>query len=60
LWFGYANHVPVMTGGWGKSALREFCSRDFIPSMPPDMTLTLVSRPVGEDQLVDEDRMLAA
>jgi carboxymethylenebutenolidase len=50
----YVNHVPVMTGGYGKSALREFYSRDFIPSMPPDTTLTPVSRTVGKDQLVDE------
>jgi carboxymethylenebutenolidase len=50
----YVNHVPVMTGGYGKSALRDFYSRDFIPSMPPDTTLTAVSRTVGEDQLVDE------
>ena len=32
----YVNHVPVMTGGYGKSALREFYSKRFIPSMPPD------------------------
>lgn len=50
----YVNHVPVMTGGCGKAALREFYSRDFIPSMPPDTTLTPVSRTVGENQLVDE------
>ncbi len=50
----YVNHVPVMTGGRGKSRLREFYSRDFIPSMPPDTTLTPVSRTIGEDQLVDE------
>ena len=50
----YVNHVPTMTGGSGKAALREFYSRDFIPSMPPDTTLTPVSRTVGEDQLVDE------
>ena len=50
----YVNHVPVMTGGTGKPALREFYSRDFIPSMPPDTTLTPVSRTIGEDQLVDE------
>jgi carboxymethylenebutenolidase len=35
----YVNHVPVMTGGCGKAALRQFYSRDFIPSMPPDTTL---------------------
>jgi carboxymethylenebutenolidase len=50
----YVNHVPVMTGGFGKSALREFYSQRFIPSMPPDTTLTPVSRTVGENQLVDE------
>jgi carboxymethylenebutenolidase len=50
----YVNHVPVLTGGVGKSALREFYSRDFIPSMPPDTKLTPVSRTVGDDQLVDE------
>ena len=50
----YVNHIPVMTGGLGKSALREFYSRRFIPGMPPDTTLTPVSRTIGEDQLVDE------
>src|ERR1700734_4330293 len=50
----YVNHIPVLTGGFGKSALRAFYSTDFIPSMPPDTSLTPVSRTVGEDQLVDE------
>jgi carboxymethylenebutenolidase len=50
----YVNHVPVMTGGYGKDELREFYSHDFIPRMPPDTTLTPVSRTVGTDQLVDE------
>src|SRR5580692_7833487 len=50
----YVNHVPLMTGGYGKGALRHFYSRDFIRSMPPDTKLTPVSRTVGEDQLVDE------
>jgi carboxymethylenebutenolidase len=50
----YVNHVPVLTGGRGKEALRAFYSRDFIPRMPPDTTLVPVSRTVGENQLVDE------
>ena len=50
----YVNHIPVMTGGTGKDALRAFYSNDFIPAMPPDTTLTPVSRTIGEDQLVDE------
>ena len=50
----YVNHIPVLTGGVGKPALRTFYARDFIPSMPPDTTLTPLSRTVGQDQLVDE------
>jgi carboxymethylenebutenolidase len=50
----YVNHIPVMTGGSGKEALRAFCSERFIPCMPPDTNLTPISRTVGEDQLVDE------
>ena len=50
----YVNHVPTMTGANGKSALRGFYSKDFIPAMPPDTTLTPVSRTIGENQLVDE------
>ena len=50
----YVNHIPVMTGGNGKAALRDFYSRHFIPSMPPDTVLTPISRTVGEGQLVDE------
>ena len=50
----YVNHIPVMTGGSGKAALREFYGTDFIPAMPPDTTLTPLSRTVGKDQLVDE------
>jgi carboxymethylenebutenolidase len=50
----YVNHIPVMTGGVGKPALREFYSKYFIPQMPPDMELTPLSRTIGTDQLVDE------
>ncbi len=50
----YVNHVPVMTGGVGKNALRTFYSERFIPCMPPDTTLRPISRTVGENQLVDE------
>jgi carboxymethylenebutenolidase len=42
----YVNHVPVMTGGRGKEALRAFYS--------PDTSLMPISRTVGENQLVDE------
>jgi carboxymethylenebutenolidase len=50
----YVNHVPVLTGGRGRAALRQFYSKDFIPAMPPDTILHPISRTVGEEQLVDE------
>jgi carboxymethylenebutenolidase len=50
----YVNHIPVMTGGLGHAALREFYATHFIPKMPPDMAMTPLSRTIGEDQLVDE------
>jgi carboxymethylenebutenolidase len=50
----YVNHVPVMTGGYGKTELAAFYSTDFIPRMPPDTALKPVSRTIGADQLVDE------
>ncbi|MBI4783248.1 MAG: ester cyclase [Oscillatoriophycideae cyanobacterium NC_groundwater_1537_Pr4_S-0.65um_50_18] len=50
----YVNHIPVMTGGVGKPALREFYSKYFIPQMPPDIDLAPVSRTIGTNQLVDE------
>jgi carboxymethylenebutenolidase len=50
----YVNHVPVMTGGVGHDQLREFYSQRFIPQMPPDTSMTPVSRTVGTDRVVDE------
>ena len=50
----YVNHIPVLTGGVGRSELREFYSKRFIPQMPPDTEMTPVSRTIGEDQLVHE------
>jgi carboxymethylenebutenolidase len=50
----YVNHVPVMTGGYGHEALRRFYAEDFISLMPPDTSIKLISRTIGQDQLVDE------
>ena len=50
----YVNHVPVLTGGVGHNQLREFYSRRFIPQMPPDTSMTPVSRTIGIDRVVDE------
>src|SRR5258708_1267370 len=50
----YVNHVPTMTGGVGQGQLRRFYTNHFVGQNPPDTALTLVSRTVGEDSLVDE------
>ena len=50
----YVNHIPVLTGGVGRDALREFYSRRFIPQMPPDTEMTPISRTIGADRVVDE------
>ena len=50
----YVNHIPVLTGGVGKDALREFYGKHFIPKMPPDTTITPISRTVDDGQVVDE------
>ncbi|MGG6242212.1 nuclear transport factor 2 family protein [Nodosilinea sp. AN01ver1] len=50
----YVNHIPVMIGGVGKPALREFYSKYLIPQIPPDLELIPISRTIGTDQLVDE------
>jgi carboxymethylenebutenolidase len=50
----YVNHVPVLTGGRGKTELREFYATHFIPKMPPDLEMIPVSRTIGSDQLVEE------
>jgi carboxymethylenebutenolidase len=50
----YVNHVPVLTGGVGHEELREFYAEHFIPQMPPDTSMTPVSRTIGRDRIVDE------
>jgi carboxymethylenebutenolidase len=50
----YVNHVPTMTGGVGHEQLKRFYAYHFIPVNPPDLRLTLISRTVGTDTLVDE------
>jgi len=46
--------VPVMTGGVGFDAVREFYGGHFIGKWPDDTTITPVSRTIGESQVVDE------
>ena len=50
----YVNHVPVMTGGVGREAVRSFYGQHFIGKWPADIEITPVSRTVGEEQVVDE------
>jgi carboxymethylenebutenolidase len=50
----YVNHIPVMTGGYGHAALRRFYKEDFISPMPADTSIQVISRTLGQDQLVDE------
>ena len=53
----YVNHMPVNTGGRGKTALRAFYRDDFIPSWPDDLQTAPLNRVVGDGQLVDELRL---
>ena len=50
----HLNHVPVMTGGVGRDPIRQFYATRFIPQMPSDTTIELISRTIGHDQIVDE------
>ena len=50
----HVTHVPVMTGGHGTEAVRSFYETWFIGHWPEDIEITLVSRTIGESQLVDE------
>jgi carboxymethylenebutenolidase len=47
-------HVPVNTGATGKEALRRFYEEIFIPQMPPDVELQLLTRTVGQNRVIDE------
>jgi carboxymethylenebutenolidase len=50
----YVNHIPTMTGGVGHDELKRFYKYHFIGANPPDTSMTLISRTVGADSLVDE------
>jgi carboxymethylenebutenolidase len=47
-------HVPVMTGGCGREAVRRFYETWFIGRWPKDIALKRLSRTVGQDRVVDE------
>jgi len=47
-------HVPVGTGATGREPLRKFYRETFIPNMPADFELELLSRSIGQNRLIDE------
>jgi carboxymethylenebutenolidase len=51
----HLNHVASMAGGVGREGVRSFY-RDHLVGrfFPPDVTMTTVSRTVGQDQVVEE------
>lgn len=50
----FVTHVPTMEGGHGVQNISQFYGSDFIPTNPPDIAVELVSRTVGDTQIVDE------
>jgi carboxymethylenebutenolidase len=51
----HLNHVPTMAGGVGRQGVQAFYRDHLVGKFfPPDVTMTTVSRTVGQDQLVDE------
>jgi carboxymethylenebutenolidase len=50
----HVTHVPTMTGGAGREAVRRFYETWFIGHWPEDTVVTPISRTIGESQVVDE------
>src|SRR5204862_7604826 len=51
----HLNHVPTMAGGVGRAGVQAFYRDHLVGKFfPPDVTMTNVSRTIGQDRLVDE------
>ena len=50
----YVIHVPVMTGGHGRDAVRAFYGAHFTGKWPADTRIARVARTVGQGRVVDE------
>src|SRR5690242_240010 len=50
----YVFNIPTMQGGEDFKGVFKFYSQSFVPQIPPDTVTKLISRTVGEDQIVDE------
>jgi carboxymethylenebutenolidase len=49
----YVIHVPVMTGGHGRDAVRAFYGAHFTGKWPADTRIARVARTVGQGRVVD-------
>jgi carboxymethylenebutenolidase len=47
-------NVPLLSGGAGAEQVRAYYAEQFIPNNPPDVAITLLSRTIGSDRIVDE------
>lgn len=50
----HVTYLPTLTGGVGPEELQRFYHDYFLTTNPPSMRLTLVSRTIGADRVVDE------
>jgi carboxymethylenebutenolidase len=50
----HITNVPTMTGGFSRDSVRHLYDSWFVGRLPEDWAVKLVSRTVGEDQVVDE------
>jgi carboxymethylenebutenolidase len=50
----YVTHVPTLAGGVGADQVRRFYGSHFIGKWPDDVTITRVSRTIGDDRVVEE------
>lgn len=50
-------HMPIGSGGAGKTVLRRFYRDEFIPSIPEDWNLTLTNRVVTDNCIAEESRL---
>jgi carboxymethylenebutenolidase len=50
----YVHCIATLAGGFGGRGVRRFYSEHFINQIPKDAEVTLISRTIGKDQVVDE------
>ncbi len=50
----HVHNVAVAIGGQGRKGVHDFYLHHFLPGLPPDTETELLSRTVGETQIVDE------